>query len=297
MSNKIKGVVVYLALAFGIAWILWAVLWRLGLSPRDPLFQVALLPGGFAPAVAALIVRRWVTREGFADAGLKLGLRNWRAYLVAWLSPLAVATLIVVLAAVTGIGRPDFTLQRALRALVPGADPPAIPPAVWLVVPVQFLVVSLIATPLLFGEEFGWRGYLQMRLLAGRPVLAAAVTGLIWGVWHYPLILMGYQYPADPILGLLVFPVSAVLLSIVFGWLRLRTGSVWAASLAHAATNASGASLITLLFTGGPNWLLVSYFGVLGWIPLGALCAWIVLGRRLEGEEAGTAAVPREGFS
>ena len=70
---------------------------------------------------------------------------------------------------------------------------------------------------------------------------------------------------------------TTVLLSIVFGWLRLRTGSVWAASLAHAASNAIGGSLTLLLFLGGPDTILVGYTGMLSWIPLGALCAWIVL--------------------
>ncbi len=82
-------------------------------------------------------------------------------------------------------------------------------------------------------------------------------------------------------------PVSTVLLSIIFGWLVLRTGSVWAPSLAHAATNVVGSSLVLLLFFGGPNWLLLSYVGVLawvplGWVPLGALSLWIVATGRLK---------------
>jgi hypothetical protein len=146
--------------------------------------------------------------------------------------------------------------------------------------------IALVATPILWGEEFGWRGYLQIRLLGHRPLLAAVSTGLIWGVWHYPINLRGYNYPDQPILGLFVFPVGAILLSIIFGWLRLRIGSVWSASLAHSATNAIGGSLTMLLFMGGPNWISVSYLGLLGWVPLGALCAWIVFSGQLKLESA-----------
>jgi membrane protease YdiL (CAAX protease family) len=278
MDSKTKGVVSYLLITFGMAWILWEIPLRLGVSTRSPLFQLAVLPGAFAPAVAAVIVRKWITHEGFADAGLHLNLQKWPYYLLAWLLPLLVTPVIVTLAIALGISQPDFSLQRALRTLAPDASPPAsMPPAIWLVLPVQLMVTALVATPVLWGEEFGWRGYLQVRLVAHRPVLAAAATGLIWGVWHYPLTLRGYTYPDQPVLGLLVFPVSTILLSIIFGWLRLRTGSVWAASLAHAATNAIGGSLTTLLFMGGLNGIFVSYLGVLGWIPLGGLCAWIVL--------------------
>jgi len=63
-----KGVVSYLLLAFGIAWVASEIPLRLGISMHHPLFQVAMLPGGFALAIAAIIMRKRVTREGFADA-------------------------------------------------------------------------------------------------------------------------------------------------------------------------------------------------------------------------------------
>ena len=286
MNNKTRGIAVYLLIAFGMAWIAWEIPLQFGLSPRSPLFQLAALPGAFAPAVAALIVRKWVTREGFADAGLRLNLRKWPYYLFAWLLPLIVTLVIVVLAIVLGVSQPDFSLQRFSKTLGPGASLPSIPPNLWLVLPIQLLITALVATPILWGEEFGWRGYLQIRLLGQRPLLAAVTTGLIWGVWHYPINLRGYNYPDQPILGLLLFPVGTVLLSIIFGWLRLKTGSVWSASLAHSATNAIGGSLTALLFMGGPNWIFVSYLGLLGWVPLGALCAWIILSGQLKLESA-----------
>jgi len=283
MDTKTKGIVSFLVIAFGLAWILWEIPFLIGLSPRRPLFQLALLPGGFAPAVAALVVRKWITREGFADAGLALNLRQWPYYLCAWLLPLVVTAVIVGLAVVLGVSQPDLSLQRGLQALSPGADaPPLSPLAMLIALALQLMLTALVATPILWGEEFGWRGYLQIRLLAHRPALAAVVTGLIWGVWHYPVNLRGYNYPDHPVLGALVFPVCTVLLSIVFGWLRLRTGSVWAASLAHAATNAIGVSMTALLFSGGPNFMFVRYLGVLAWVPLGALCAWIILSGRLK---------------
>ena len=283
MSQRSRGILAYLAISFGLAWALWAVP-LLSLAPGDPLLQFAILPGAFAPAIASLVVRRWVTGEGFADAGLRPRLRRgWRYYLFALLWPLGAAVIIVVLGAALGLSRPDFTVVRAMGEIAPGADAPAFLVALWPVVPVQLLVVAVLATPVLWGEEFGWRGYLQVRLLADRPLLAAVATGLIWGAWHYPLMIFGgYNFPDDRLAGLVVFPVSAVLLSIIFGWLMLRTGSVWAPSLAHAATNVVGSSLVLLLFFGGPNWILLSSVGVLAWVPLGALCLWIVATGRLK---------------
>ncbi len=112
-----------------------------------------------------------------------------RYYLFALQWPLVVAVVIVVLATALGLSRPDFSVLRAMGELAPGTDVPPFPAALWPVVPLQLLIVAVVATPILWGEEFGWRGYLQIRLLADHPLLAAVATGLIWGVWHYPLMI------------------------------------------------------------------------------------------------------------
>ncbi len=274
MKNR-KGVVAFLLIAFGMAWVWWEIVIRLGFSIGNPLFQIAIMPGAFAPAVAAFVVRKWITREGFADAGLKLNPRKWPYYIVAWLLPLPVVGCIVALAPLLGL-RPDFSLVRGLQSLASaGGELARVPPHPWLLV-CAMPVNAIFATPILFGEEFGWRGYLQVRLFPDRPVLSAVATGVIWAVWHYPLMLRGYNFPDNRRMGLIVFPVSTIFLSIIFGWLRLKTGSIWSSSLAHAATNAIGGSLTLLLF-GGASLLFVSYVGILGWLPLGALSAWIAL--------------------
>jgi membrane protease YdiL (CAAX protease family) len=150
-------------------------------------------------------------------------------------------------------------------------------------------VNAILATPILFGEEFGWRGYLQPRLFPDRPVPGAIVTGVIWGVWHYPLLLRGYDFPQNRLAALIVFPVTTIFLSIIFAWLLLKTGSIWSSSFAHAATNAIGGSLSLLLLGGGASLLFVSYLGILAWIPLGAFSAWIVLAGQLEPTSNGIA--------
>jgi len=284
VTNR-KGVTAYLLITFGLTWTLWEGAVRLGVSVNSPFFQLAILPGAFVPGTVAFVVRRWITREGFADAGLRLNFRKWPYYIVAWLLPLTVVGCIVITAILFGVGAPDFSLVRGFKhlAISVGRTPPLPPPHPWLVIAAVALPVNaILATPILLGEEFGWRGYLQLRLFPGRPLLSAIVTGVIWGVWHYPLLLRGYAFPGNGLVSLIVFPVSTIFLSVIFGWLRLQTGSIWSAALAHSATNAIGVSLSLLLFSGGGSLLLVSYLGILGWIPLGAFSAWIVLSGRLD---------------
>jgi membrane protease YdiL (CAAX protease family) len=132
----------------------------------------------------------------------------------------------------------------------------------------------VLSVPLLWGEEFGWRGYLQTRLPAGRPLVAAVATGLIWGVWHYPLALAGYgTFAQAPVwFGLVLYPLLLVPLSAFLGWLNFETGSVWAPSLAHAVHNNVTAHLLLMLFAGGPNFATVALLLVPAY---GALCAWL----------------------
>jgi membrane protease YdiL (CAAX protease family) len=245
------------------------------------MFQLASLPSAFAPAFAAFVVCKWVTREGLADAGLQLHLSRWRYYLVGWLLPLVVVGCIIVLAPLLGVGVPDFTLLRAAKSLLPPGVTPRHVPNVW-VLPLVLLFVSIFVAPVSFGEEFGWRSYLQLRLFPQRPVLSAVVTGLIWSFWHFPVLVRGYAFPKNPYSGLAVFSVSTILLSIIFGWLRLKTGSIWSTSLAHAATNGVGGNMTLLLFSGGASLLLVSDLGMLAWIPLGIFSAWIVFTGQLK---------------
>jgi uncharacterized protein len=283
VTNR-KGIVAYLLITFGASWTLWEGLIRLGVSLNSPFFQLAILPGAFAPAVAAFVVRKWITREGFADAGLRLKLRKWPYYVVAWVLPVVAVGCIVIAAVVLTLAAPDFSLVRGLRylAISGGRTPFAAPPHPWLVVASSALPVNaILATPILFGEEFGWRGYLQRRLFPDRPLRSAIVTGIIWGIWHYPLLLRGYDFPQNRLAALIVFPVSTIFLSIIFGWLLINTGSIWSCSFAHAATNAIGGSLSLLLLGGGASLIYVLYLGILGWIPLGAFSAWIVLSGQL----------------
>jgi uncharacterized protein len=92
-------------------------------------------------------------------------------------------------------------------------------------------------TPLLLGEEIGWRGYLQVRILPGRPLLAALVTGVVWGVWHYPLLLTTAGPDTHLAVLLPLFTVATVTMSVFLGWLRTAGGSVWVSGLGHSSNN------------------------------------------------------------
>ncbi|WP_322480616.1 type II CAAX endopeptidase family protein [Thermogemmatispora sp.] len=278
------GIIAYLLITFAGAWLCWGLSQLAGIAVGSPLFQGVTLLSGFMPAIAALIVRLWITREGLSDAGLSLSLRGgkWRYYLFALLLPLINMGLIISVSLLFGIARPDLTLQHFLKLSVPTVHSGSLPLALWPVVLLQLLIFAVLVTPILWGEEFGWRSYLQLRLCARRPLLAAIVTGVIWGCWHLPLIFMGYEGYPNPWWGSMLFILFTIGLSIIFGWLRLRSGSIWASSLAHAATNVIGGDLSAMLFAGDPRFFVVAYHGVLSILLLSCLAGWLILSGRLQ---------------
>jgi membrane protease YdiL (CAAX protease family) len=86
---------------------------------------------------------------------------------------------------------------------------------------------SLVALIVAVGEELGWRGYLQGRLIQ-RLGLSKGITclGLLWSFWHLPLLLAGYSYPENRYLGAFIFtPILLVAASFFMAWLTLRTRS------------------------------------------------------------------------
>lgn len=127
------------------------------------------------------------------------------------------------------------------------------------------VVILLIA----FGEEIGWRGFLQPRLLERfPPMVAFSVTGVIWGLWHYPGHLAGVGVPLG--LPFPVFMVWVITVSIYFGRAYLATRSLVTAILLHSSANASFAFLPLL-----PEWTgeTTSFYLMLAvlWLGIGLM--------------------------
>lgn len=133
----------------------------------------------------------------------------------------------------------------------------------------------------LFGEEFGWRGYLLPRLVPLGGVPAALLVGLVWGFWHAPLIVLDdFNYPGYPWLGVPMMMLFCILLSIIFAWLRFRSCSVWPPTLAHAAVNAQAGFAILFLSEGDS--LFRAPPGLLGLVPPCIFALFLVVTGRLK---------------
>lgn len=267
-----KRILIFLAFAFGISWAGALIIYLTGGLENSPVYDIAgaqislaliLLPTVymFGPAIANILTR-WVTGEGRQDLHLRPRFENkrWVHFLAAWVLPglLTIAGLILFFIILPKYFDSDFTLLRNQLSTT-GVDD--VNP--WLIIVLQ-TVQAILMAPMLnaiptFGEEFGWRGYLQPKLmpLGGRK--AILLTGLIWGVWHWPVILMGYNYGLDyfgaPFLGPLMMVWFTLILSALLGWVTIKANNVWPAVIGHGALN--GIAALGLLFVQGePSTLL-----------------------------------------
>ena len=149
---------------------------------------------------------------------------------------------------------------------------------------IQLVVFTLTFSP---GEELGWRGYLLPQLLSIGRMPAMVLVGFVWAAWHMPLIFLTPLYHAsgNRLIVVSLFVVTIVAASFFFGYLRLWTGSVWPASLAHTAHNSAWAILGAFTFTSNPvvvNEYLVGDKGIL--ILVGTAVAAVWLGRKVNRE-------------
>jgi membrane protease YdiL (CAAX protease family) len=283
MLNR-KSLVWFLAIAFGLAWILFLLPLAFG-SPESMQRQTVTLISWtlamWAPGLAAIIVTRFVNKKKLGTLNLrKLG--DWRAYLWAWLLPLALTIVTGILTWAFRAGQLDleFTIITEAAAMAEGS--PAIPTNLLVAIQILFALTlaPLINTIPALGEELGWRGFLLPQLLPLGQFRAILFSGVIWGLWHAPAVLLGLNYPSRPIAGIFMMIVFTVLLGAIFSWLYLRTLSPWAPALAHGSLNAI-AGLPVIFLTGVDIVIGGTLPSLIGWIPLALFVGWLIWTRRL----------------
>ncbi len=255
--NKVdmRRVVIYLLVAFGFSWSIALVIYLTGgIAGSQPVTEDSAIRWAFilltlymlGPAIGN-VVARMLTREGTVDLWLQPNFRKgWPYWLVTWL----LTPMMVIAGGILYFFLfPETFDSGALR----GEGLPALPDTD---VPVYLLILAnvlsaILISPLpnalpILGEEFGWRAYLQPKLLPLGERKMYLLVGIIWGVWHWPVIWMGYNYPGYPIWGSLAMVWFTLVLGTFLGWATLRAGSVWPAVIGHGALN--GIANIWLLF-------------------------------------------------
>ena len=276
-SNPRHRVVIYLILTFALSSIFYFLCLRHGMK------QTYILGLMWCPAIGALLTTL-LTKRSFREFGWRLGRPK---YLFAgWAIPMAYSWPAYLLVWVTGLGRfPKEQAVQSIRGLLHMTSAPT-----WAVLVAYYVVGSIVAVGFgcLFaaGEEIGWRGFLVPELAKFNSFTRTAViSGVIWSLWHVPLIIWGDYNSGSPAwYSVTCFATMVISISFVFAWIRLKSGSVWPAVLLHASHNAIiQGYLDPLTVNRGHTNYFIGEFGC-AMLPLTIVCAWIAWKRRSEVE-------------
>jgi membrane protease YdiL (CAAX protease family) len=279
------AVVLFTVVACALAWLVALPLW-LGDGLAEPLSGVLLPVMMFTPALATLVVTFAVRVPARGERARFLGVWPLRPakrvvwlMIAAWLVPPLLVGLSILVSAALGFVRLDLTFAAFAAEVAKAlpADAPVPPIELLVVVQLTMIPVAALANSVLaFGEEIGWRGWLlpALRPLGTWPALL--LSGAIWGLWHSPVILLGYNFGRTDLFGVLLMIGGSIAWGVLLGWLRLRSASVWPAVIAHGSLNAAG-GLIVIFAAAKPDLALAGPLGVAGWIVIAVVTVALVL--------------------
>lgn len=275
--NK-KQVIKYLIWTFGIAWLMQGVVAYLAAKGHLIAYQLVLAASMFAPLLGVLL-----SGYKLKNIGWKPRFKgNVKTILIAWFSPFI---LTAIGAALYFLIFPNhFDLSGKYLTAAGGEEALRQIEAQGLSYPLLVLINAVSAltyAPAMnmffaVGEEAGWRGFLYPQLKArfGRKI-GCVLGGVIWGVWHWPIIwLIGYEYGTDyfgyPVVGMLLFCIITIALGTLHDWVYERSGCIWIPAILHGAFNAVAAIplMICLTNTGSARLLGAAPVGLIAGAPM-----------------------------
>lgn len=244
-----KNIKIYLGITFSLTWIVTFWLMANG-GYQNPYTTIVLMVCMMIPATSVLITSL-ITKNKFKDVWIKPKFKgNLKYYAIAWISP---AILIILGAMVYFLIFPSqfdpqmnsFIEITRNQMIAMGQTPPPTEELRNLLL-IQ-LVSGILIAPIVnfvtcFGEELGWRGYLLPGLCEKyTQTKAVIITGIIWGIWHAPMIAMGHNYglgyktaPWGGILAMIVFCVAT---GSLLSFVTLKTKSSIPAVIGHGMIN------------------------------------------------------------
>lgn len=218
----------------------------------------------FIPVLAVIFTQVIFKEPVLRGVGLSFKINRW--WVIGWLLIPVIALAIVGMTLLIPGAKwtPDNdTMKMALQAMPEGLG-------VWGFIGVTMLsgLLSGVTINAVFalGEEIAWRGFL-LNMFSGKKFWKVALcTGIIWGLWHAPIILNGHNYPQHPVVGVFLMVVFCVLMTPILMYFRQKSGSVIVPAIMHGTFNAVAG--LPLMIITPANDLLYGATGLAGMIVL-----------------------------
>lgn len=273
MSRKLTS---YLVGTFGLCWGWAGLMYLLGVAYSGMVGMAVALVFMLIPAGVAIAIDKRAGARVWES--LWIGFRPNRWWAVAMGGPIGFSVLALAASIlVPGVGF-DTSMGDFLGQIEGMISPEEFEEAKALIerIPWPFFLALQVGQGLVagatinalfaFGEEAGWRGLMLRELAAKGFWTSALIIGVIWGVWHAPLILQGHNYPGNPVLGVPMMVLFCVLLSPLFSWVTLKSRSVVAAAVMHGVLNAVGG--ISIMYLSEPIEFMTGMLGFAGFAVL-----------------------------
>ena len=225
----------------------------------------------FFPMLCAMAIQL-VNKEKFGSTGLLKFKVKW-SWLVAWLLPVVIVAVTIIVNSLFEGCELGFHMPA-----IPGMEnlSPEDQAKIMAMQNPKTMIITTLVSGLLagitinaiaaFGEEYGWRNYLVNALKGKNFWVACLFIGVVWGFWHFPLILMGHNYMVHRTAGVFMMVGMCLAMTPIEVYLVLKAKSVYPAAIFHGTINAlAGAAA---LFISGGSDLINGVAGISGIITM-----------------------------
>ncbi len=248
---KNKPILIFLIVSFGVAWLLWIA----SSNTAFYHYQIISVVSMWTPTLGYFVTKKVCGENASLSQKImpKLNKKDVKYYLFAWFFPMIAMFLGMLIYFLIFPKQFDPTFSYVKSMLDSLGEKAQISPLVFLL---SMLIAGVTIGPFInsfiaLGEEIGWRGYLYPTLEKRfSPVKAHIIMGIIWGVWHTPINLTGYNYgksyPAFPFVGIVAMCVFCFSAGVLLSFVAEKTKSIYFAGVMHGAINAISAFSIYL---------------------------------------------------
>ena len=243
MSKSIKK---YLLITFAISWLLMIAGSLMYLKGNEVVYKIALVLVMYVPLFAILLAKIPVSQVKW-----KLKIKgHWKYLFMSLWAPGILSTLgaLLFFLIFRNAFDPQYTTLKKLlgSAGMKQLNASHMSMEMYLLITIlqSMLYLPFMNMMAAIGEEAGWRGVLYPALKnAYGTAKGRLFGGLIWGIWHFPImIIAGYEYGKTylgaPVLGPLVFCLFTISFGILLDYVYEKTDCIWFPALMHGALNA-----------------------------------------------------------
>ena len=277
-KNTTKEILIYFLLSFFLCGLVTAPAWNFDDDLKHItafLFVIAMWTPGVS-AIALFLFTKKQHQQKFRDFfHIRIG-ENWMPHYIFHIFFWPFAALSTpFIGHLFGFFELDMTFGGFAKIIQDMADTKGVSVS-FDEVPIKTIVVMQIMTsftgffvniPFAIGEELGWRGFLLPRLKPLGFWKANIICGVMWGLWHTPLILLGHNYPNHEIQGIFLMVLFCIILGTLLNVSVWKSNSIWPAVFGHGAIN--GSAGVIVLFQSVDYQIdtrLVGMTGITGWI-------------------------------